>query len=671
MPNRLAETMPSSFMALLREELTPRPGRLAAVLRIAGNCAVVVWIAMKYQIPLPAYMAYLVFVCSQEESTSTLLTGLVGVLATTIAIALSLLFYMLDASEPALRLGLMALSTFVGIFLMRTTKLGPLAFLASFVLVLSQTLIDGIPSLEALTRLILWLWVVVVVPSTVTALVNLLIGDNPATLARRTALRLLADLAKALRGGSLMPLSRQQAEAVKLVELRHRAGLFNSDLRGRAGSDTRLIETLVELLALYRLLPADTPADALAPLAEGCEQCAAALASDGHQEGDDPMPAYEILQGLSPQTRPVIVAMANSLARLSEGISQRQTVTGTPGEHKAKSLFVEDAFSNPAHVRFALKTTLAIMAAYVFYSAMDWQGISTSVTTCFFVALGSLGETLHKLTLRMAGALIGGLVAAICIVFIFPLMDDIGQLCLLVFAVAVPCAWVATSSARLSYAGMQIAFAFFMGVLHDYTPYADYPNAAELTVLRDRVAGILLGNLLMSLIFSVVWPVSANERARLSVAAVLRGLGQLLADKAHMRQGDRLTIARALGEARHFTGIAAFEPETLPTHTWQGQPEGVSLNSLDRLVGATFTVVNQVQPGHDWNEAITAQDEAASAWFVGYAERLTAGLPSTPLPGFDVALERHPTDLSLSHRIAHEARLLLHSEIENVLSVRA
>ena len=48
--------------------------------------------------------------------------------------------------------------------------LGPIAFLAAFVLVLSQTLIDGIPSTEALTRLVLWLWVVVMFPATLTAL---------------------------------------------------------------------------------------------------------------------------------------------------------------------------------------------------------------------------------------------------------------------------------------------------------------------------------------------------------------------------------------------------------------------------------------------------------------------------------------------------------------------
>ncbi|MFZ4703304.1 MAG: hypothetical protein ACOYMG_24945, partial [Candidatus Methylumidiphilus sp.] len=134
-------------------------------------------------------------------------------------------------------------------------------------------------------------------------------------------------------------------------------------------------------------------------------------------------------------------------------------------------------------------------------------------------------------------------------------------------------------------------------------------------------------------------------------------------------------IARALGEARRFIGIAAFESGTLSAHAGYGQTEGVSLDSLDRLVGATFTVVNQVQPGQDWSEAVTAQDEAASAWFASYAARMTAegmaGLTSTPLRGLDASLEMHPADSSLSpHRIAYEARLLLHAEIENA-SVRA
>jgi multidrug resistance protein MdtO len=95
------------------------------------------------------------------------------------------------------------------------------------------------------------------------------------------------------------------------------------------------------------------------------------------------------------------------------------------------------------------------------------------------VALGSVGETVHKLTLRISGAIIGGLIAGLSIVFILPHFDDIGQLCLLTAVVAAFAGWVTTSSERLSYAGMQIALAFFMGILQTYSPVTD------LTVQRE------------------------------------------------------------------------------------------------------------------------------------------------------------------------------------------
>src|SRR5262249_31694386 len=73
-----------------------------------------------------------------------------------------------------------------------------------------------------------------------------------------------------------------------------------------------------------------------------------------------------------------------------------------------KSLFVPDAFTNPAHVHFALKVTFAAMFCYIFYSAIDWSGIHTAFITCTFIALESTKATLYKGTLRIVGCLIGG-----------------------------------------------------------------------------------------------------------------------------------------------------------------------------------------------------------------------------------------------------------------------
>lgn len=134
-----------SFPAFLREELRPRPGRLAAVARIATCCTIVVATAMLYRIPEPAYSAYIVFFLGRGDTAVTVRTGLVGAVAITLAAMLSLLFYSLDAGEPALRLPLMGASCFLGMFLMRTMAIGPIAFLAGFLLVVTQGIIDVIP----------------------------------------------------------------------------------------------------------------------------------------------------------------------------------------------------------------------------------------------------------------------------------------------------------------------------------------------------------------------------------------------------------------------------------------------------------------------------------------------------------------------------------------------
>ena len=180
------------------------------------------------------------------------------------------------------------------------------------------------------------------------------------------------------------------------------------------------------------------------------------------------------------------------------------------------------ALGNPAHWQFVLKTTMAVMISYAIYSLLDWPGMRTSVVTCFFVALSSLGETVHKLILRLSGAIIGGLIAGLCIVFVLPHLTDIGQLCLLIAVVSVGAGWVATSSELLSYAGLQIAFAFFLGVLQDYAP------ATDLTVLRDRIAGIVLGNIVITIIFSSFWPQSARSGVRAALVDALRAVGGVL-----------------------------------------------------------------------------------------------------------------------------------------------
>ncbi|MDR3518355.1 MAG: FUSC family protein [Azospirillaceae bacterium] len=668
----------------LARELAPRPGRIAAVARIVAGCVLITMIGMLYRIPLTAYMAYIVFLISRDDTASTVLTGVVGGLAATVAVALSLLFFMLDAAEPALRLPLMAGAAFIGMFLARTAQLGPIAFLASFVLVLSQTLIDEAPSLEALTHLVLWLWVVAVLPDVLTIGITLLFGESPARLARRTALRLLATAAEALEQGDPGPLDAALGETTALLQWRRKANIADHDLAGLAALDTALIEGLAEVLLMLRLLPIGTPVAVRTALAAMCRDSADAFARAVAPTLARPALDQAALAGLSPEARPVVVALIAALVGLSDGLSRRLTADQRRGTPQAarKPLLVADAFTDPGHVRFALKTTIAVIAAYIIYSGLAWPGLRTAITTCFFVALGSLGESMHKLTLRLGGAVIGGLTGGLCIIFVLPAMTDIGQLCLLVAAVVVPCAWVATSSERLSYAGMQMAFAFFLGLFQGYAPDTD------LTGLRDRVLGILLGNLLISLIFSVIWPISVADRARLALAGALRSLRPLPGEGVSGTIGTRLAVVGALGEARRFVDLAAFEIGLLAGRSAPEAGRSLSLAALNRLAAAAFVVMGQGSldaiPGDtDDGDAAAAQpdspavaralasaDAAASAWFEAAADRLASGPPSTAptcrFGGLD-APDLLDAATPPARRAAIEARLLLQREIDNVI----
>ncbi|MDI9701200.1 FUSC family protein, partial [Burkholderia cenocepacia] len=71
--------------------------------------------------------------------------------------------------------------------------------------------------------------------------------------------------------------------------------------------------------------------------------------------------------------------------------------------------FLPDARTNPDHIRYALKTTVAAMFCYLLYSQLDWSGIHTCFITCYMVSLGSTAETVEKLTLRIAGCIVGAL----------------------------------------------------------------------------------------------------------------------------------------------------------------------------------------------------------------------------------------------------------------------
>jgi multidrug resistance protein MdtO len=629
--------MRSPLIELFARELAPSEGRAQAVLRIATACSITVAIAMVFQIPEPTYMAYIVFLIAKDESSATVTAGVGAMLAVTLAVGLNLGLLLIGTAEPAIRLPAMALATFVGMYSVRTFALGPISYLAGFLVVLVQTLVDDFPNPEVVTRLALWTWVVVLVPIATIVTLNLAFAPATRVLLGRTWRRILSELESGLRSQiSRADLARWREAAVPLLsKLNEAAARGESPLPVSPSA----VERLLEVLTILEVLPEKRPGEADAKLpAEIALQRALARMYEALTKSSG-----TILDGESrPEGR-------------GTGTVPRSQPAGPPAQAeppKHKQLFVPDAFSNPAHWQYALKTTIAVMFVYMTYTLLNYPGMRTSVVTCFFVALGSLGETMHKLTLRVSGAIVGGLVAGICIVWVLPHMTDIGQLCALVALVSAGAGWIATSSERLAYFGMQIAFAFFLGVLQGYAP------ATDLSELRDRVAGIVLGNVVIALIFSLIWPESARNRLRTTLAEALRAIGALLKTPETAAQ-SRLRATQALVQSQHYSELSAFELQMLPA---DADRDAALVGGIRRIAGAAFVATSDVVP----SLSDTRQLGQLGDWAQQAAESLGLARPLPPLPTAAPAPDsqnltstaRSPAE-ELSSEIAHVAATTL------------
>jgi multidrug resistance protein MdtO len=536
------------FFGWLSYELAPKDGRAWSVARMASGCAITVAIAMVFQIPEPTYMAYIVFLISKDEKAATFVSAIGGLAAVTFAILATLALSLVDLSEPALRLPAMAGMTFLAMYSVRVFALGPITYLAGFVFVLLQSVVDDVPNPEALTRITLWIWVVLFVPIVTTVSLNILFAPSVALVREREFKRIAGELAGSLRESRIVSsLHRYRERTIELLDKKTHEATAST----RAAVNTLALRQLLSLLVI---LESVTP-ELLRLRGTGW---AAKLDEIKAQLGRTPPAADPAREHRSPtDPDPTALSVDSTLTGLQRAVAEPEAIAKKPSGERP--LLAKDATTNPAHWQFALKTTFAVMIVYSVYTLLDWPGLRTSIVTCFFVALGSLGETVHKLTLRITGALIGGLIAGLCIVFVLPHCTDIGQLCLLIAVVSAGAAWVATSSEQLAYAGMQIAFAFFLGILQGYAP------ATDLTVLRDRIAGILLGNVVMTIVFSTLWPQSAATRVRAAVGQVLHALSTLIESPAKVADNQE-RAARGLALAEHFRTLRGFELQLVPGH---------------------------------------------------------------------------------------------------------
>jgi multidrug resistance protein MdtO len=533
--------------AFLRRELAPFPGRLNVMLRCVLTSAIVIVASMALEVPELALSLLVVFYVTQSNVVLTRLVGVMFIVGSTLAIGLSILVLKFTFDYPLLRIVVASLLFFCSVYLFRVLKIGVVFFCVAIVVIYVQSFVDQTDQADLLIRAVLWVWVAVNYPITLTLVVNtLLLPAEPQLQLREEIHRqlvtldtLLTQLIDGTASAAPVALAAVQQGALTLLKLLRFTTMRDAHYREHQVSQLACIATVSRLYRGASELPLSWPGVSAAQLAMLRELRANCRALDDSVMTGEP---YRYVSTATPQERNACdtIPVTADLQRAMRAFADLVSSDAAPGKPPASEpMLASDAWTNPAYMRFSLKTLLAVLVCYVFYNAVDWQGVHTVMLTCLIVALPSLGASTQRALLRLSGAAVGSALALLMVVFIVPHLDDIVGLLLIVLPVVALGAWTTAGSERISYAGLQVIFTFSLALLGEFGP------TTNLTEIRDRMVGILLGVCVATFVQMSFWREGEGDVLRQKLATLLRAIAaQLRPSQVDAEKGDELPYAQ-------------------------------------------------------------------------------------------------------------------------------
>ena len=518
-----------SFREFLKEELAPYPGRAALVARMVICATLVMIITMTFRIPYGMHGAVFTLIISRESPRATLK----HVRTAVIAFAFSAIYIFIGAlfslDDPTLRLLWIIGTLFIAFYAISAMTNYVAATGFGILIAITISLWDMHVPAELKVENTLWAFAQTAMACAITLLVELVFsGFRRGDDLRRAIAERLASVGELLNfiaadqpvdNRTKKSLTRLALTGTSRLRQSLRVSAYSLTYREQLGSVVALVGRLVDVaanLTYLRIQSSDNDRKRLRALT----QHIASLRDDLLSARIPPRIEFSGLAEV-----PLLREMEKTVALIPEVFASSDDFNANPALQSDDSpvrLFARDALSNSDHIKFGLKGCLAASLCYIIYTSLAWPGISTAVVTCILTALTTVGSSRQKQVLRVTGAIVGGVVVGIgAQVFILPYLDSIGGFTLLFIAVTVVAAWIATSSPRLSYFGVQLALAFFVINLQEFK------MQTSLTVARDRVIGILLGLFMMWLVFDQLWSAPAVEEMKKSFITSLRLLGQL------------------------------------------------------------------------------------------------------------------------------------------------
>jgi multidrug resistance protein MdtO len=550
------------FWNFLKSELAPYPGRAWIVGRVTIAATLVMLVVMTFQIPSGFLGAIFVLFISRENPTATFVSGLKAIAAFMLATLYTLIGAAMFVADPLTHFLGVGVSLFVSFFLISITNDYGTAVAFGF------TIAGAIPLWDRNTLNIndrvsntLWLGGVVAIGVVIAIVVEYVFRRvHPATDLTEGIEHRLQTVETVLRSAAAeQPLDGASAKSLSLYSSVGTARLrrliirsqYSQHYKAQIGTAVALLGQLVDVAANFqraleeRVKTAGT--EDLASDKARCRRLADAIDQLGKALAEKRVAEKTQLSAQpEPSQLPFLSAMERIVALMPDAFSGSSTIqelaTAPLDEEQPTHFFARDAFSNPAHVQFAVRGTMAAMATYIIYTAIDWPGLSTSIATCIITALSTIGSSRQKQFLRLGGVIVGGIIIGFgAQIFVLPYLDSIAGFTLLFMAVTALSSWIATSSPRLSYLGVQLALAFYLINLQEFT------IQTSLSIARDRVFGVLLGLMSMWLIYDRLWQKNALDEMQRLFARNLEMFAELT---EQLLEKDQIKAIRRIRQLR-------------------------------------------------------------------------------------------------------------------------
>src|SRR3984893_7387744 len=609
---------PTPWLQRVWQDLQPTPGRLNSSLRMTLASILVLVLMLVLQMPYIAYGLYFMFLIGRESPSVSLRTAFVLVVTIVLVIVVEMAVVIVSDNDPMARVLSVAIVTFIGGMILVSTSLPSLGGAIGFIYCVVIGFWEHHAHEDTIVKNSLRLVAAFAIAAVCGVAVEYIFGArSPADRLEdqfRIRYQSLEEMFSLCAREGVSPKQRFNAAArVSRLAAAGQTGmmdLYNQIVDRNLDTGYLPIGTRVQITMLAELMDHSAAFGFQSVTRDDTEfrQRCARIAEQCGRLIPAAIPQSEKRLEPGPQTTNTLLDRVEGTIHcilvmpVDLGAAKNKELAVLPSRNVP--FLIPGAIKDKDNIAFALKISLCATLCYIVYNAIDWPGMSTSVTTVMVTGLSTTAAMKQRFTLRILGSLIGGLILGLgTIAFLFPHMDSITSLIVLVAPIAFLGSWI-SGGTRFNYVGIQIAFAFYL------VAFLDFGASTELAPARDRFVGILFAVVVMWFVLDQIWPVRTVTAMRRVLGTVLRSGAGLFLRIDNGKQRDVLLRETDGLRDRLGKNISAIRTMSEVVEYEFGVDREQHLRSSELMLQISITAAALI-----WNQVAVLHDEQGIDFF--------------------------------------------------------